>query len=313
MDRSRAGWRRCPCTQVPTAGGTCRRPAPSGPAALHPSRGVLAVEHQPGVFTVLVHLPPGYHQYKFIVDGEWRHDETQPFMPDPLGNVNNWLFVRRTDLDHAQGAWSYLGSTACGGTSPGAAPPPALGVLAAVAQSMQAQVPHEDQAMSGHMGVPREGGQPGGSPEDCKARGRGARHLLETFLAAPDTAFCMPLPQMEDEEERGVVVMPENEPEATKRKILDFLNSHTAYELIPGASAASGDGRPCSGLVPTPQGHPRLPAHAFTSTPQPRSQKAARWCCWTPSSPCGRRSMRCTTRASRARRCGTRPATPWWA
>lgn len=31
-----------------------------------------------------------YHQYKFIVDGEWRHDESQPFMPDPLGNVNNW-------------------------------------------------------------------------------------------------------------------------------------------------------------------------------------------------------------------------------
>lgn len=38
-----------------------------------------------------------YHQYKFIVDGDWRHDESQPYMPDPLGNVNNWLFVRRPD------------------------------------------------------------------------------------------------------------------------------------------------------------------------------------------------------------------------
>lgn len=38
-----------------------------------------------------------YHQYKFIVDGTWRHDETQPYMPDPLGNVNNWLFVRRPE------------------------------------------------------------------------------------------------------------------------------------------------------------------------------------------------------------------------
>jgi hypothetical protein len=38
-----------------------------------------------------------YHQYKFIVDGKWRHDETAPFMPDPLGNVNNWLFVRRVE------------------------------------------------------------------------------------------------------------------------------------------------------------------------------------------------------------------------
>lgn len=94
------------------------------------------VEGQSGTFSVIVHLPPGcvarpacraaprpqaaldttvcwvackltlapstsctcrYHQYKFIVDGEWRHDETQPFMPDPLGNVNNWLFVRKPD------------------------------------------------------------------------------------------------------------------------------------------------------------------------------------------------------------------------
>ena len=44
-----------------------------------------------------------YHQYKFIVDGEWRHDEAQPFMPDPLGNVNNWLFVRRHDSPHQSG------------------------------------------------------------------------------------------------------------------------------------------------------------------------------------------------------------------
>ena len=44
-----------------------------------------------------------YHQYKFIVDGEWRHDETQPFMPDPLGNVNNWLFVRRPEQSQNQG------------------------------------------------------------------------------------------------------------------------------------------------------------------------------------------------------------------
>lgn len=38
-----------------------------------------------------------YHQYKFIVDGKWMHDETAPYMPDPLGNVNNWLFVRKVD------------------------------------------------------------------------------------------------------------------------------------------------------------------------------------------------------------------------
>jgi hypothetical protein len=43
-----------------------------------------------------------YHQYKFIVDGKWMHDETAPYMPDPLGNVNNWLFVRKIDPPTAQ-------------------------------------------------------------------------------------------------------------------------------------------------------------------------------------------------------------------
>lgn len=83
---------------------------------------MIPEDGQPGLFSVIVHLPPGYdimlqsvrhtlcdeapdmlwpcryHQYKFIVDGEWRHDEAQPFMPDPLGNVNNWLFVRKPEM-----------------------------------------------------------------------------------------------------------------------------------------------------------------------------------------------------------------------
>lgn len=51
-----------------------------------------------------------YHQYKFIVDGEWRHDETQPFMPDPLGNVNNWLFVRRPEQTSQNQGYVFLAS-----------------------------------------------------------------------------------------------------------------------------------------------------------------------------------------------------------
>ena len=38
-----------------------------------------------------------YHQYKFIVDSVWRHDEQAPSMPDPNGNVNNWVFVRNPE------------------------------------------------------------------------------------------------------------------------------------------------------------------------------------------------------------------------
>ena len=57
----------------------------------------MAPSHPRGarVFAVVCNLPPGYHQYKFIVDGEWRHDENQAFIQDPLGNVNNWLFVKK--------------------------------------------------------------------------------------------------------------------------------------------------------------------------------------------------------------------------
>lgn len=38
----------------------------------------------PGTFTCTVHLNPGYHQFKFIVDQEWRHDPGMPAMPDPI-------------------------------------------------------------------------------------------------------------------------------------------------------------------------------------------------------------------------------------
>lgn len=34
-------------------------------------------------------------QYKFIVDGEWRHDEQQAHMADSHGHVNNWLLITR--------------------------------------------------------------------------------------------------------------------------------------------------------------------------------------------------------------------------
>lgn len=116
------------------------------------------VDGSPGVSSIVVHLPPGYpshhcaeaylslqynmnvmqqradqrlapscryHQYKFIVDGEWRHDEMQPFMPDPLGNVNNWLFVRKPEsqsvpqqLQQSQSASSYASSCTTGCTIP---------------------------------------------------------------------------------------------------------------------------------------------------------------------------------------------------
>ncbi|KAF7813666.1 sucrose nonfermenting 4-like protein isoform X1 [Senna tora] len=46
------------------------------------------VEGCPTVFQVIHSLTPGYHQYKFFVDGEWRHDEHQPCVLGEYGTVN---------------------------------------------------------------------------------------------------------------------------------------------------------------------------------------------------------------------------------
>ncbi|KAL0414706.1 UNVERIFIED_CONTAM: Sucrose nonfermenting 4-like protein [Sesamum radiatum] len=55
------------------------------------------VEGCPTVFQTICSLPPGYHQYKFVVDGEWRHDEHQPFISSNIGTVNTILLTRDSD------------------------------------------------------------------------------------------------------------------------------------------------------------------------------------------------------------------------
>ncbi|MED6106462.1 AMP-activated serine/threonine-protein kinase regulatory subunit [Stylosanthes scabra] len=51
------------------------------------------VEGCPTVFQVIHSLAPGYHQYKFYVDGEWRHDEHQPYISGEFGIVNTVLLA----------------------------------------------------------------------------------------------------------------------------------------------------------------------------------------------------------------------------
>jgi hypothetical protein len=47
-----------------------------------------------GEWFKVVDLTPGTHQYKFIIDGQWRHDHTAPTVLDNLGNVNNCTHVQ---------------------------------------------------------------------------------------------------------------------------------------------------------------------------------------------------------------------------
>ena len=46
-----------------------------------------------GEWYKVVDLTPATHQYKFIIDGQWRHDHTAPTVLDNLGNVNNCIQV----------------------------------------------------------------------------------------------------------------------------------------------------------------------------------------------------------------------------
>lgn len=56
------------------------------------------MEGCPTVFQVIYSLAPGYHQYKFFVDGEWRYDEHQPFVSGNYGVVNTVFLAREPDM-----------------------------------------------------------------------------------------------------------------------------------------------------------------------------------------------------------------------
>ncbi|XWS58181.1 hypothetical protein CRYUN_Cryun08bG0012800 [Craigia yunnanensis] len=56
------------------------------------------MEGCPTVFQVIYSLSPGYHQFKFFVDGEWRHDEHQPFVNGNYGVVNTVFIAREPDI-----------------------------------------------------------------------------------------------------------------------------------------------------------------------------------------------------------------------
>lgn len=47
-----------------------------------------------GSTTVFKLLSCGTLQYKFIVDGQWRHDPNLPCMYDDMGNINNVIEVQ---------------------------------------------------------------------------------------------------------------------------------------------------------------------------------------------------------------------------
>ncbi|KAJ8553527.1 hypothetical protein K7X08_024205 [Anisodus acutangulus] len=55
------------------------------------------VEGSAVVFQRIVDVPPGYHKYKFLVDGIWQVDQEQLCVQDEYGAINNLVFVEESD------------------------------------------------------------------------------------------------------------------------------------------------------------------------------------------------------------------------
>ena len=49
-------------------------------------------------FYTIVDLPAGRHEYKFIVDGQWKSDPNQTIIENQLGSYNNVITVKPTDF-----------------------------------------------------------------------------------------------------------------------------------------------------------------------------------------------------------------------
>lgn len=52
-----------------------------------------------GDFVTIIDLPEGEHQFKFYVDGEWRHDPKLKNVENEVGSKNNMVSVRQSDFE----------------------------------------------------------------------------------------------------------------------------------------------------------------------------------------------------------------------
>lgn len=54
----------------------------------------MADPNRVGEYSATVCVPHGAHEYKFIVDGAWRHDTDKPDrVRNRYGTLNSWLFL----------------------------------------------------------------------------------------------------------------------------------------------------------------------------------------------------------------------------
>ena len=163
--------------------------------------------HAPGsgaepclIFGIDINLPLGYHQFKFIVDGKWRHDDALPVVQDPLGNLNNWVHVptqqQQQHLQQQQQQQQHVDGPG-GGAAGVHLPLDAAGMLV--------------HAMGATVGMQQHGGASGGA---------GGGDVSMDWASSPTSALP---PHLALETDRMITV----------KRIGDFFMAHTAYELIP--------------------------------------------------------------------------------
>lgn len=52
-----------------------------------------------GDFVLILEVPEGEHEYKFMVDGQWAHDPNEPIIDNGMGTKNNTIEVKKSDFE----------------------------------------------------------------------------------------------------------------------------------------------------------------------------------------------------------------------
>lgn len=60
-----------------------------------PALTIMDYQHDTGIYSRRMELPPGTYEYKFVIDGEWVLDEKNPnFAANDFGTLNSVLTIQ---------------------------------------------------------------------------------------------------------------------------------------------------------------------------------------------------------------------------
>ncbi|XP_065303689.1 5'-AMP-activated protein kinase subunit beta-2 [Dermacentor albipictus] len=83
----------------------------------------IPMVHSHGDFVVILDVPEGDHQYKFMVDGQWVHDQNEPTVDNDMGTKNNLINVKQSDFEVFEALAMDSESSGSGAQSVSGSPP----------------------------------------------------------------------------------------------------------------------------------------------------------------------------------------------